>query len=88
MRAEIRFLRALLGVNLASAMEYRASFISQIVGMFVNNGIYFVFWLIFFDRFGTVRGYGMSEIFLLFGLVAFSFGLGHMFAGNVGANLA
>lgn len=87
-RHELGFLGALMALNLSSAMEYRASFISQIVGMFVNNGIYFVFWLIFFDRFGPVRGYDISEIYLLFAIVALSFGIAFMFAANTGANLA
>ncbi|MBK8931516.1 MAG: ABC-2 family transporter protein [Chloroflexi bacterium] len=81
-QAELIFLRALVGVNLASAMEYRASFISQIVGMFINNGIYFVFWIIFFNQFGTIRGYNVDEIFLLFATVTLGYGLGFMFAGN------
>jgi len=88
LKAELSFLRALMAVNLASAMEYRASFITQIVFMFINNGIYFVFWLIFFNQFGTVRGYDISDIYLLFAVVAFSFGIGSLFAGNTGANLA
>ena len=88
LRAELTFLRALTSVNLASAMEYRASFITQILFMFINNGIYFIFWLIFFNQFGEVRGYDVRDVYLLFGIVAFSFGLGHMFAGNTGANLA
>jgi ABC-2 type transport system permease protein len=87
-RAELAFLRALMAVNLASAMEYRASFITQIVFMFINNGIYFVFWLIFFDRFGTVRGYNIGDIYLLFAVVAFGYGIGTMFAGNTGPELA
>ena len=86
--AEFNFLRALAGANLASAMEYRASFLTQIVFMFINNGIYFVFWLIFFDRFGSVHGYEIGDIYLLFAIVAFSYGIGTMFAGNTGANLA
>ncbi|MFQ5418737.1 MAG: ABC transporter permease [Anaerolineae bacterium] len=85
---ELKFLKTLTGVNLASAMEYRASFISQIIGMFINNGIYFVFWLIFFNQFGTVRGYNIREIYLLFAIVALGYGLAYMFAGNVGANMA
>ncbi len=85
---ELKFLRTLAGINLASAMEYRASFISQIVGMFINNGIYFVFWLIFFDRFGTVRGYNIGEIYLLFAIVTLGYGLAYMFAGNTGGSLA
>lgn len=82
LKAELSFLRALAGVNLASAMEYRVSFVSQIVGMLINNGIYFVFWVIFFNQFGTVRGYNVDEIFLLFAIVTMAYGLAFMFAGN------
>jgi ABC-2 type transport system permease protein len=85
---ELRFLGALMSVNLSSAMEYRASFITQIVFMFINNGIYFIFWLLFFNQFGDVQGYDIGDIYLLFAIVAFSFGLGSLFAGNTGANLA
>lgn len=88
LKAELTFLRALTAVNLSSAMEYRASFITQIVGMFINNGIYFIFWLIFFQQFGAVRGYQMDDIYLLFAIVAFGYGIGYMFAANTGANLA
>ena len=43
-------------------MEYRASFISQVVGMLINDGIYFVFWLLFFDRFKVVRGWTITSL--------------------------
>lgn len=88
LKHELQFLWTLITLNLASAMEYRASFITQILGMFLNNGIYFVFWLIFFDRFGSVRGYGINDIYLLFAIVALGFGIAHALAGNVGPNLA
>ena len=88
LKVEFSFLWALIRMNLASAMEYRASFLSQIVGMMINNGIYFIFWLIFFDQFGTIRGYNTDEIYLLFAVVTLAFGLGHMVAGNVGPLLA
>lgn len=85
---ELSFLRTLITLNLASAMEYRASFISQILGMLLNDGVHFVFWLIFFDRFGPVRGYNIGDIYLLFAVVALGFGLAHILAGNTGPNLA
>ncbi|MEW5985200.1 MAG: ABC-2 family transporter protein [Chloroflexota bacterium] len=88
LKNELLFLRTLMAMNLSSAMEYRASFISQILGMFLNNGIYFVFWLLFFDRFGAVRGYEISDIYLLFAVVALGYGLAYMFAANTGAALA
>jgi ABC-2 type transport system permease protein len=80
--SEIRFLAELWKLNLASALEYRASFISQVFGMMLNDGIYFVFWLIFFDRFKMVRGLQMSDMLLLFSIVAAGFGLAMGFFGN------
>ena len=87
-RAELTFLKSLIAVNLSSAMEYRISFISQAVGMLINNAVYFLFWIIFFNQFGTVRGYVADDIFVLFAVVALGFGLGTMFTGNTGADLA
>ena len=82
MRREIAFLIALWQANLLAAMEYRVSFISQVVGMMLNNAVYFIFWVIFFDRFKQVRGWGLADIFFLFGVVATSFGLGVFLFGN------
>ena len=83
MRREIKFLLALWKANLLSAMEYRVSFILQVLGMILNNGAYFVFWVIFFERFESVRGWGLTDMFVLFGIVAASFGLGMFFFGNI-----
>jgi ABC-2 type transport system permease protein len=82
LRTELGFVLHLIRLNLAGNMEYRASFLSQAVGMFINNGIYFIFWLLFFDRFDEIRGYGIRQIFLLFAIVALGYGLAFTFAGN------
>jgi ABC-2 type transport system permease protein len=82
MQRELKFLLALWKANLLAAMEYRAAFISQVLGMMLNNAVYFIFWVLFFDRFQNVRGWGLSEIFLLFGVVATSFGLTAYLFGN------
>lgn len=79
---ELRFLLALWKANLQAAMEYRASFITQVVGMMLNNALYFIFWLLFFDRFKEVRGWGLNDMMLLYGIVAASFGLGVFLFGN------
>ncbi len=81
-RAEFAYLIAQWKSNFASAMEYRAAFISQIVGMFINNAVYFAFWVVFFDRFKEIRGWGMQDMFLLMSIVALGFGLGFTFFGN------
>ncbi len=81
-RAELAYLIAQWKSNLASAMEYRAAFISQIVGMFINNSVYFAFWVVFFDRFKEIRGWGMQDMFLLMSIVALGYGLGFTLFGN------
>ncbi|MBN1888713.1 MAG: ABC-2 family transporter protein [Thermoflexales bacterium] len=81
-RRELVFLLALWKANLLAAMEYRAAFISQVLGMMLNNAIYFVFWVIFFDRFKEVRGWGLSDMMLLFGIVAISWGASAFLFGN------
>ncbi len=83
MRRELSFLTALWKANLLAAMEYRASFLSQVLGMMLNNAVYFLFWVLFFDRFERVRGWGLNDMFLLFGITAAGFGLGVYFFGNV-----
>ncbi len=79
---ELRFLLALWRANLQAAMEYRASFITQVVGMMLNNALYFIFWLLFFDRFKQVRGWDLGDMLLIYGIVAASFGLGAFLFGN------
>jgi ABC-2 type transport system permease protein len=82
MLREIKFLIALWKANLLAAMEYRASFLSQVAGMMLNDAAYFIFWIIFFDRFEQVRGWGLQDMFLIFGLVALSYGAGLYLFGN------
>jgi ABC-2 type transport system permease protein len=79
---ELKFLFALWKVSLQSAMEFRVAFISQVLGMILNDAAYFIFWVIFFDRFKQIRGYGLSDMFVLFGIAASSFGLSAFLFGN------
>jgi ABC-2 type transport system permease protein len=82
MMKELKFLLAIWKANLLSAMEYRAAFLSQVIGMLVNNFIYFAIWIIFFDRFKDVRGWGVNDMYLTFGVLTSSFGLVSMLFGN------
>jgi ABC-2 type transport system permease protein len=79
---EIKFLFAVWQANLQSVMEYRISFITQVVGMLLNNFIYFAIWIIFFDRFKEVRGWGINDMYITFGVLASSFGVVALFFGN------
>jgi ABC-2 type transport system permease protein len=82
MRRKLIFLFALWKANLLSAMEYRLAFISQVLGMVLNDGVYFIFWVIFFSKFKEVRGWVLNDMFLMFGIVAAGFGLATYLFGN------
>jgi len=79
---ELKFLLAVWQANLQSVMEYRVSFITQVIGMLLNNFIYLSIWIIFFDRFKEVRGWGISDMYLTFGVLASAFGLVALLFGN------
>lgn len=79
---EIKFLLSVWKANLLSIMEYRVSFLSQVIGMIFNNGIYFLIWMIFFDRFQSVRGWGVTDMYVTFGITASAFGIVSLFFGN------
>ena len=78
----VQFLLAIWKANLQSVMEYRISFLSQVIGMMLNNGIYFLIWVIFFDRFNSVRGWGLTDMYVTFGITASAFGVVSLLFGN------
>jgi ABC-2 type transport system permease protein len=80
--SEFKFLLAVWKANLQSVMEYRGAFLLQAFGMIANNAIYFLIWVIFFDRFKDVRGWQLGDMFVTFGIVASSFGLVSILFGN------
>lgn len=80
---ELKFLTALWQANLLAAMEYRVAFLTQVFGMMLNNAMYFIFWILFFDRFQQVRGWELTDMLLLFGVVATGFGAAVVLFGNV-----
>src|SRR5512143_2254148 len=82
LRSNLRFLLAVWKANLQSAMEYRLAFLSQVLGMMVNNFIYFAIWIVFFQRFKEVRGWGINDMWVTYGILASSFGLVSLLFGN------
>lgn len=66
---------AYISVSFRSQMQYRASFIMQSVGQFLINGIEFLGIWALFDRFGSIAGWSLPEVALLYGMVNSSFAL-------------
>jgi ABC-2 type transport system permease protein len=78
----LRLLGHYLRFNLAAGMEYRASFVAQVLGMVLNNASFIVFWLVLLGQVGDIRGYGFREVMFLWALSAVGYGLAGVFLGN------
>ncbi len=71
-------------LNLASAMEYRVSFLSQAIGMAINNSSFVFFWWVAFGQIGSsIGGYDFRDVMFIWALCSSSFGLTHIVFGNV-----
>ncbi|MBW5444773.1 hypothetical protein GE107_01680 [Cohnella sp. CFH 77786] len=80
--AALRFLLTCWKVNLASAMEYRLSFVLLAGMMFLNNFIWLFFWHLFFERFPAVQGWELRDVMMLWGISAGGFGWASVLFGN------
>lgn len=78
----LRFFTYYFGVNLAAALEYRASFLTQAVGMFTNDLVFAVFWLLYFAKFQNVGGWQLGDVALVWAVAATSIGLATAVFGN------
>jgi len=68
--------------NLMSAMAYRGAFFLQAFGMVLNDAMLLFFWAILFSQFPTLRGWTMEQVIVLYGTVAFAFGVTNVVCGN------
>ncbi len=57
------------------ALANRAGFWSQIAIMIVNDVVWVVFWFLFFDRVGAVRGWDLDRLVVLFAVLTTSAGI-------------
>jgi ABC-2 type transport system permease protein len=68
--------------NLMSAMAYRGAFLLQMFGMLLNDVMLLFFWWVLFQRVPSLRGWDLSGVMLIYGVLAFGFGLSHVVFGN------
>jgi ABC-2 type transport system permease protein len=69
--------------NLKCSLEYRTSFILQVIGMIINNSSFLFFWWIIFSKVNNISGYSFSDVMILWGLASATFGFTHILFGNV-----
>ncbi len=75
MMSELRVAQCVWLTNVRAAMENRAAFAMQIVGMMVNDLSFVIVWVLFFQAVGTVNGWGGWESVGLLGFGTVSLGL-------------
>lgn len=80
--SELRVARLVWLTNVRAAMENRAAFAMQIVGMMVNDLAFVLVWMFFFQAVGTVNGWSGWESIGLLGFGTVSFGLAFGFCGG------
>jgi ABC-2 type transport system permease protein len=78
----LSFVAALEAINLKNLLALRGAFWAQVVGMALNNLVFFAIWLVFFRRFEVVAGWRLADMAALYGMIATSFGLSAVLAGG------
>ncbi len=79
----LRFLGALVAMNLRASLALRGAFWLQAAFMLLNNVTFFAVWWILFERFPEIGGWRLADVATLFGVVASGYGLSVVFAGGV-----
>jgi ABC-2 type transport system permease protein len=64
------------------AFADRANFFLQMAGMAVNNGFFFLLWILFFAGFRSVGGWQLADVSLLLGLIMTVVGIAGVFVGG------
>src|SRR3954464_11231826 len=78
----IRFVVYYIGLNLQASLEYRAAFMVQAIGMFTNDLVFAVFWILYFAQFPSVNGWQASDVAMVWAVAATSIGLSAALVGN------
>ncbi|MCL5411242.1 MAG: ABC-2 family transporter protein [Patescibacteria group bacterium] len=70
-------------LSILSAMEYRMSFLTQVIGMVINDiGLILVFFILF-QKFPSINGWHFRDTMLLFAIQTVNFSLVMIFARGV-----
>ncbi len=85
MKRHLKIALCYFKVNLASAMEYRASFLTQAFGMALSNAAFVFFWWVAFSQVGgRIGGYEFRDVMFIWALCSSAFGLAHVLFANAG----
>ncbi len=68
--------------NVATALEYRTTLFTQVFGMFVNDALWVIFWVLYFQKFPVLKGWTLTDVLVLWASITFSFGIAGGIFGN------
>ncbi|MDO8582095.1 MAG: ABC-2 family transporter protein [bacterium] len=75
MMNELRFALYAIKKNIQNSAELRTSFLTNIVGMMVNNTAFILLWVFFVQSVGVINGWTPADIVALQGFIALCFGI-------------
>lgn len=76
----VRLYLRYMGVSIRSQMQYRASFVMSAIGQFLLTGAEFLALWALFDRFGSLEGWSLAEVALLYGMANVAFAIADAFS--------
>ena len=83
MRKHLKIFACYFKLNLASALEYRASFFTQAFGIALSNSSFIFFWWIAFKQIGgAIAGYSFKDVLFIWALTSSGFGLSNILFAN------
>ena len=76
MKKHLKIAGCYFRLNLASSLEYRASFFTQAFGMALSNSSFIFFWWIAFGQVGgSIAGYSFEDVLFIWAVASSAFGL-------------
>ncbi len=72
---ELRFALYAIKKNIQSSAELRTSFVTNIIGMMINNSAFIIIWIFFVHSVGVINGWTAADIIGLQGFAAICFGI-------------
>ena len=81
-KRHLRLLGKYFIFNLKCSLQYRTSFIMQVIGMIINNSSFLFFWWVIYQNVNSIKGYGFQDVLILWGLASSTFGFNYIVFGN------
>lgn len=82
-KRELKFMFLSIKYNLAREMTNKATFLTNIIFMILNNAAFLIEWVILFNIKDNIGGYVLKDVLLLWGLASGTYAICYVFFGAV-----